>query len=227
MGRMVVLFMAFVAAGGRALVLAIQHVRGEPPVDTKAATAAPAVSKPASGARDQGPAALAAAQAKADALAAALAGSPVPPDSGDSVPAFDIARIEPTGEGVIAGRTTPGATVELLRNGELHDRAVANQSGQFVMVPPRLPSGTYDLMLRSKQPDGRQVMSKQSVAVVLDPSPIDRPVVALMTPNKPTIVLSQPATPKPVAGGVVVEAVDTEPGGKLHVSGQASPGAAV
>ncbi len=82
MSRMVVPFMAFVAACGMALVLAIQHVRREPPVDTKAATAAPAVSKPASGARDQGPAALAAAQAKADALAAALAGSPVPPDSG-------------------------------------------------------------------------------------------------------------------------------------------------
>src|SRR6266404_4641520 len=154
MSRMVVPFMAFVAASGMALVLAIQHVRREPPVDTKAATAAPAVSKPASGARDQGPAALAAAQAKADALAAALAGSPVPPDSGDGVPAFDITRIEPT-----------GATVELLRNGELHDRAVADQSGQFVMVPPRLPSGTYDLTLRSKQPDGKQATSKQSVAV--------------------------------------------------------------
>src|SRR6266481_1788167 len=216
MSRMVVPFMAFVAACGMALVLAIQHVRREPPVDTKAATAAPAVSKPASGARDQGPAALAAAQAKADALAAALAGSPVPPDSGDGVPAFDIARIEPTGE-----------AVELLRNGELHDRAVADQSGQFVMVPPRLPSGTYDLTLRSKQPDGKQATSKQSVAVVLEPKQTDRPVVALMTPDKPTVVLSQPAAPKPAAGAVVVEVVEIEPGGKFHVSGRAGSGAAV
>ena len=227
MSRMVVPFMAFVAACGMALVLAIQHVRREPPVDTKAATAAPAVSKPASGARDQGPAALAAAQAKADALAAALAGSPVPPDSGDGVPAFDIARIEPTGEAVIAGRATPGATVELLRNGELHDRAVADPSGQFVMVPPRLPSGTYDLTLRSKQPDGKQATSKQSVAVALEPKQTDRPVVALMTPDKPTVVLSQPAAPKPAAGAVVVEAVEIEPGGKFHVSGRAGSGAAV
>src|SRR6266403_4955118 len=227
MSRMVVPFMAFAAACGMALVFAIQHVRREPPVDTKAATAAPAVSKPASGARDQGPAALAAAQAKADALAAALAGSPVPPDSGDGVPAFDIARIEPPGEAVIAGRATPGATVELLRNGELHDRAVADQSGQFVMVPPRLPSGTYDLTLRSKQPDGKQATSKQSVAVALEPKQTDRPVVALMTPDKPTVVLSQPAAPKPAAGAVVVEAVEIEPGGKFHVSGRAGSGAAV
>jgi len=225
MSRMVLL--AFVAACGIPLVLAVQHFRGEPPVDNKAATAASAVSKPASGARDQGPAALAAAQAKADAVAAALAGSSLRPDSEDGVPAFDIARIEPTGEAVIAGRATPGATVELLRNGELHDRAVADQSGQFVMVPPRLPSGTYDLTLRAKQPDGKQAASKQSVAVALEPSPTDRPLVALMTPDKPTVVLSQPAAPKPMAGAVVVEAVETEPGGKLHVSGQARPGAAV
>src|SRR5438477_9634144 len=138
MSRLVPL--AFVEPCGIPLVLAIQHFRREPPVDNKAATAASGVSKPASGAPDQGPAALAAAQAKADAVAAALAGSPVPL-GGDAPPTFDIARIEPTGEAVIAGRATPGATVELLRNGELHDRAVADQSGQFVMVPSRLPSG--------------------------------------------------------------------------------------
>jgi hypothetical protein len=131
-------------------------------------------------------------------VAAALAGPAIPPDSGDGLPAFDIARIEPTGEAVIAGRATPGATVELLRNGELHDRAVADQSGQFVMVPPRLPSGTYDLTLRSMQPDGKQATSKQSVAVAIESGPTDRPVVALMTPGKPTIVLSQPPAPKPI-----------------------------
>jgi nucleoid-associated protein YgaU len=63
--------------------------------------------------------------------------------------------------------------------------------------------------------------------VALEPIPNDRPIVALMTPDKPTVVLSQPAAPKPMAGAVVVEAVETEPGGKLHVSGQAGPGAAV
>jgi nucleoid-associated protein YgaU len=219
MSRMVVL--AFVAACGIPLVFAIQHFRREPPVDTKAALAAPAVAKPASNARDQEPAAVAAAQANANAVAAALAGPPIPPDSGDGLPAFDIARIEPTGEAVIAGRATPGATVELLRNGELHDRAVADQSGQFVMVSPRFPSGTYELTLRSKQPDGKQATSKQSVAVAIKPGPADRPVVALMTPGKPTVVLSQPSAPKPMAGAVAVESVEIEPGGKFHASGRA------
>ena len=227
MSRMAVPYVALAAACGVALVFAIQYFRREPPVDAKAASAAPAASTPASGPQSQGPAALAAAQAQANAVVGGLAGSPAPPDSGDGVPAFDIARIEPTGEAVIAGRTTPGATVELLRNGELHDRAVADQSGQFVMVPPKLPSGTYDLTLRSREPDGKQATSKQSVAVAIEPKATDRPVVALITPNKPTVVLSQPDSPKPTAGAVIVEAVEIEPGGKFHVSGRARAGAAV
>jgi nucleoid-associated protein YgaU len=227
MSRMVVPFIALVVAGGVGLAFALQYVSREPTAETKAATAAPAASKPASGARDQDPAALAKAQTETNAVADALSGSPPRPDSADGVPSFDVARIEPSGEAVIAGRAAPGATVELLRNGEPQDHVVADQSGQFVMVPPRLPPGTYDLTLRSKQPDGKEATSKQSVAVALEPTPNERPVVALMTPGKPTVVLSQPAAPKPMAGKVVVEAVETEPGGKFHVTGRARPGATV
>src|SRR6267378_550713 len=166
-GRMVVPALALVAACGAALVFGITHVRREPPVETRVATAAPAVSPPASGARDEGSVALATAQAEANAVAAGLTASPRLPDTDESVPVFDIARIERTGDAVIAGRGAPGAIVELLRNGELHDRAVADQSGQFVMVPPRLPPGDYELTLRSRQPDGKQATSKQSVVVAL------------------------------------------------------------
>ena len=227
MSRMAVPYAALAAACAVALVFAIQYSRREPPVDAKAASAAPAASTPAAGPQSQGPAALAAAQAQANAVVGGLTGSPAPPDSGDGVPSFDVARIEPTGEAVIAGRTTPGATVELLRNGELHDHAVADQSGQFVMVPPKLPAGTYDLTLRSRDPDGKQATSRQSVAVAIEPKATDRPVVALITPNKPTVVLSQPDSPKLAAGTVIVEAVEIEPGGKFHVSGRARAGAAV
>jgi nucleoid-associated protein YgaU len=220
--RIVLPLVAVVAAGGA--VFAIQYVRREPPADTMAATTAPATSKAA---LDTRVAPLATAKAEANAIVDALTGSPPPPENSDGAPTFDVARIEPTGEAVIAGRAAPGATVELLRDGAVHDRAVADQSGQFVIVPPRLPSGTYDLTLRSRQPDGRQTTSKQNVAVSLEPTATDRPVVALITPNKPTIMLSQPAGPKPAAGAVVVETVEIEPGGKFHVSGQARPGAAL
>ena len=220
--RIVLPLVAVVAAGGA--VFAIQYVRREPPADTMAATTAPATSKPAP---DTRVAALATAKSEANAVVDALIGSPASPENSDGVPTFDVARIEPTGEAVIAGRAAPGATVELLRNGEVHDRAVADKSGQFVMVPPRLPSGTYDLTLRSKAADGTVATSKQRVTAALEPKSTDRPVVALVTPDKPTVVLSQPAAPKPAAGAVVVETVEIEPGGKFHVSGQARAGAAL
>jgi LysM repeat protein len=148
-GRIIVPYLALSAACGAALVFGFPHLRREPPVEIRAATAA----------------------------ATALV---VPPDSSDrgdeSMPVFDVARVEEAGDAVIAGRAAPGAIVELLRNGELQDRAVADQSGQFVMVPPRLPAGSYELTLRSRQPNGKQAASKQSVAVALQPSLKDQPV---------------------------------------------------
>ena len=105
LSRMVVPCIALVAAFGTALVFAIQHIRRASPVDTKVATDVPAVSKPALGPRDQDPAALAAAKAKVDAVAEALAGSPLTPDSGDGEPAFDIAQNRADGR---SGHRGPG-----------------------------------------------------------------------------------------------------------------------
>jgi nucleoid-associated protein YgaU len=105
-------------------------------------------------------------------VAAALAPVPAKPDADPSVPSFDVARIERSGEAVIAGRAAPGATVELLRNGERIDRAVADAAGQFVMVPSsRIPTGDSELTLRATLPDGKQVTSQQSVAVALAAEP--------------------------------------------------------
>src|SRR5438552_4021801 len=164
-GRIVMPYLALVAACGAALAFGITHVLRQPPAQTGPAIAALTVSQSASVARDEGSAALTTAQAEANAAAPTLAVSPRPPEADESVPVFDIARIERTGDAVIAGRAAPGAIVELLRNGERHDRAVADQSGQFVMVPPRLPPGDNKLTLRSGQADGGQATSKQSVVV--------------------------------------------------------------
>ena len=61
------------------------------------------------------------------------------PDSGDVImPAFDVALVGRAGDAVIAGTAAPGAAVELLRNGEPLDRAIADQIGQFVMTPSGL-----------------------------------------------------------------------------------------
>jgi nucleoid-associated protein YgaU len=221
--------MVAVAAAGVALFIGVNRpILREPPANSRMSESA-RVAPPIAAAPKQAPvqreAPLATAQQQAKDLAAALAPSP-PATADGAVPEFDVVHIEPTGEGVVAGRAAPGTTVELLRNGEPLDRIKVDQSGQFAMVPRPLPRGTYELTLRSTQADGKQTMSKQSVAVVLEPAS-DQPTVALMTPDKPTLVMSQPSAPASLAETTAVEAVDIEPNGKLHVSGHASPGAVV
>jgi nucleoid-associated protein YgaU len=168
-----VLSLALVAACGAALVFGITDQPREPPVATGDATASRAASSAASGIREERLSALATPQAEANAaevnaLAGKLAVSPGSGGAENSLPAFDVARVEQTGEAVIAGRAAPGAVVELLRGGERLDHAVADASGQFVMVPPRLPAGAYELTLRSRMPDGTLATSRQGVAVALN-----------------------------------------------------------
>ena len=69
-----------------------------------------------------------------------------PPAAADTGPRFDVARVDDHGEAaVIAGQAAPGAKVELLRDGQPLDSVVADASGQFVMTPPKLPAGSYEL----------------------------------------------------------------------------------
>src|SRR5262249_1549941 len=88
-------------------------------------------------------------------------------DRKDGAPSFDVARIAPDGEAVLAGRAAPGAAVELLRNGEVHDRTVADRAGEFVLIPKPLPPGNYELTLRATEPGGKTASSRNSVAVDL------------------------------------------------------------
>jgi nucleoid-associated protein YgaU len=164
--------LALVAACGGGLVFGLTHGRHERSAQAGTVTAAPTVLPRAPGVENPGLSGLAQVQAEATAVLGALS-VPASSPKADDIPAFDIARIGAEGEAIIAGRAAPGVTVELLLDGKIYDRAIADRSGQFVMTPPRLPPGDHDLTLRSGQTDGKQVVSKQSVAVQLrssDPS---------------------------------------------------------
>jgi len=202
-GRLAVPSLALVAACVAVLVFGVPHLRRQQPIEPRAAaaavaplapsvgdspTAAPAVGLPASSVEDEG--------SVGPTMATVLAVQPRSPGSGEGIkPTFDVALIGRAGDAVIAGTAGPGATVELLRHGELHDQVVADQSGQFVIVPPRLPPGDYGLTLRSTQPDGKQATSQQSVAVSLKPSLKDQLAAALTTPDRASVVLPKPVTP--------------------------------
>jgi nucleoid-associated protein YgaU len=150
------------AACSAALVFSVKR---EQRLETVTATTSP--SQPAPSARNEGSAALAATETKAEALITELAGQPSILATDQSVPSFDVARIEGA-DAVIAGRAAPGAIVDLLRGGERLDRAVADASGQFVMVPSQLPAGSYELTLNTRLPDGTVTSSKQGVKVTIN-----------------------------------------------------------
>jgi nucleoid-associated protein YgaU len=111
---------------------------------------------------------------------------------GAVTPSFDIVRVEPSGESVIAGRAAASATVELLRNGVMHARVVSDPSGLFAFVPPPLPAGSHEIVLQSIAPDGQRAQSRESVTIVVDPKRDAKPLIALASPDRPTVVLSQP-----------------------------------
>jgi len=140
--------------------------RAEPSVPAAAPGAAPAAEQPAAAARE----------------------APV-------APSFDVVRVEPTGESVIAGRAAPGATVELLRNGKSHARVASDASGLFAFVPPPFPPGSHEVILQSIAPDGTRTQSQSSITVAIAEKKDTKPLIALTTPDKPTVVLSSPQAP--------------------------------
>lgn len=97
-----------------------------------------------------------------------LAPAKPPAPVADAGPRFDVARVDDHGEAaVIAGQAAPGARVELLRDGKPLDSVVADASGQFVMTPPKLPAGSYELTLRAKAPDGTVAQSARTMPVTV------------------------------------------------------------
>jgi nucleoid-associated protein YgaU len=168
------------------------------------------------------------------------AAKPAPPSEappgqrmdGPLAPSFDLVRVEPDGESVIAGRAAPGATIELLRGDQVHARAAADASGLFAIVPPPLPPGSHQVALQSIAPDGTRQRSVQSVTVVITDAKT-RPLVTLTAPDQPTVVLSNPEPPTKVveepkpetrmAEAKPTEPQPTQPGQQAGVAPTVSP----
>ena len=80
------------------------------------------------------------------------------------VPAFDILRVEKTGDVLVAGRAGPNSSVELLSpSGDVLGRSKTGAIGDFVIILDRpLPPGDYQLVLRATSPDGAVVLSAET-----------------------------------------------------------------
>jgi len=168
-------------------------------------------------------------------------------------PSFDVVRVEPGGEAVVAGRAAPGAQVALMAQGRTLGEARADAEGQFVILPPALEPGEHVLSLRAQSGAGA-AQSEQTVTMVVPPRPAPRaasqaasqatgqgqgqgqatgqaPGQALATldaPNQPTRVLSAPGGGAPGPGGekpLRIGVVEAQAGGGAFLSGEAPAGA--
>ncbi len=83
-------------------------------------------------------------------------------------PSFDVVRIDPDGNTVMAGRAPAGATVEI-RDGEtLIGTVIADSRGEWVFIPETpLPSGSRTLSLIATLEDGRQINSDEKVVIAV------------------------------------------------------------
>ena len=151
-------------------------------------------------------------------------------------PSFDIVRINPDGNSVIAGRAPPNSVVKVMRDGKVIGNVTADKRGEWVLVPEKLfSSGTHELGVTAKLPKGSEVSSEQSVVVFVperddDASPQKSQTppgsLAVMLPNSESVA---PITlQKPNGLQKAKLSLDTidygQRGADLTLSGRAPPG---
>lgn len=87
-------------------------------------------------------------------------------------PSFDIVRVTPQGEAVLAGRAAPGAKVTVTDNGRTIAEATGDSEGQWVALPDKsLPEGGQQLALSSVAPSGRTATGEAPLLVIVPPAP--------------------------------------------------------
>lgn len=149
-------------------------------------------------------------------------------------PSFDVVRVEPGGEAVMAGRAEPGATVSILDDGAVIGTAEADARGQWVFLPDApLEAGDRTLSLVARAGGGTdddRARASENVIVLSLPERNDMsPVIALEAPRQggaSTRLLQGPTAPS-ASGQLDVSRVDYAAGGALSLSGSARPGATV
>lgn len=124
-----------------------------------ASPASPASSEPASSA-SAAPAAESAPGAQGDGAQAKTSSDSDPsgtagPDAASVVPSFDLIRIEPDGEAVIAGRAPPDSELILLDNGKPIGTVTADWAGEWAFIPEKpLAPGKHEFSLVIMTPQG-------------------------------------------------------------------------
>jgi len=142
-------------------------------------------------------------------------------------PSFDVVRVNPEGNAVMAGRAHPGSRVEVLDGDNVFGTIATDDHGEWVFVPESLlEPGERRLGLRMHM-DGHDPMLSDHVVILVVPERGASSDGALALKVRrdgtgPSEVLQKPGA-QDVFG---VDSVDYG-GGNLTISGHAKPGHAV
>ncbi len=144
----------------------------------------------------------------------AMPDAEAPPQAEPVAPSFDIVRVEPSGETVIAGRAAPGAEVTVLDRGEVLGTVTADDAGEWVLLPEMpLAPGSHELGLSSQMPP----------AAALAGSPSAQPTATQSAATRPA---GETPAAKPLESENVVVVVVPEPKPATTAEATAEAGAA-
>ena len=108
----------------------------------------------------------------------------VAPDPADPAapvtPEFDVVRVDPNGEALVAGRAEPGAPVTIMVDGEEVASVEANASGEFVAMFSM--EGDGDPKVVTLNAGGEDVVASAENVIV---TPVAPPVADAATPSEP------------------------------------------
>ena len=185
-----------------------------------AAIPAPAVTAAPEPVAAAAPAPTPAPAADVAAESAPAASDPAPAVADPVLPGFDVVRVSPEGDAVIAGQAEPGSEIQIRVDEVQAASAMADAQGKFVALFTLAPSALPRIVtLQSVLSDGRRLASADSV--VLAPTP-ELPV-ALADAADPATDAADPATD---AADPTVDAADPAAKTKTAEAAAAAPAGA-
>ena len=208
----------------------------EAPAPAVGGQAAEAGDAEAAGESAPGPAATDQGEPAAGAQTAALppAGSQLQgPGSGLVPPSFDVVRVEPNGDAVMAGRAPPFSAITIIDNGQTYGQTESNRRGEWTFVSEfPLAPGSHEISLWAETREGIRIESEDVVVIAVpEPQiagaggPAQTPVTVLIprSGEGPSTVLQAPRGEGIAVNDLVLEAIDYDVAGRLIVSGRATP----
>ncbi len=148
-------------------------------------------------------------------------------NTGPGAPSFDVVRIDPDGNMVMAGRAQPGATVVILDGDKEIGRVTADGRGEWVFIPTeKVLPGTREYSLRARGPDGDDLMSQNVVVMSVPERNGEILIVEQSRDGGRSRVLQGPGAPEGM-GSLTIDSIDYSAEGQFNISGKADAGSTV